>query len=126
MSENRQSKPVNTTHRIRRFIIYAALLLAAFLLGFVPMWWLNSQCSSSLSEAERQPSLAKMQNSLGSAAIDARRGDGEIMRQPVKLPVTFSLSYGQKRAKALSQPSRRHKKTAHSPCLPSVTRSSLC
>ena len=81
MSENRPSEPVKTTHRIRRFIIYAALLLGAFLLGFVPMWLKSRECSSSLSEAERQSSLATMQNSLGSAAIDARRGDYETARQ---------------------------------------------
>ena len=38
MSENWQSEPVKTTHRMRRFIIYVALLLVAFLAGFVPMW----------------------------------------------------------------------------------------
>ena len=78
MSENWQSR---TTHRIRRIILYVALLLLAFLLGLVPMWWLNSQCSSSLAEAERQSSLARMENSLASAAIDAHRGDYETARQ---------------------------------------------
>jgi hypothetical protein len=78
MSENWQSR---TTHRIRRFILYVALLLLAFLLGLVPMWWLNSQCSSSLAEAERQSSLARMENSLASAAIYAQRGDYETARQ---------------------------------------------
>jgi hypothetical protein len=78
MSENWQSR---TTHRLRRFILYVALLLLAFLVGFVPMWWLNSQCSSSLAEAERQSSLARMENSLASAAIHAQRGDYETARQ---------------------------------------------
>ena len=81
MSENWQSEPVKTTHGIRRFITYVALLLLAFLLGLVPMWWVNSQCSSSLSDAERQLSLARMENSLASAAIDAQRGDYEAARQ---------------------------------------------
>jgi len=81
MSESWQSKPVKTTHRIRRVIIYVALLLLAFLLGFVPMWLKSRECSSSLSDAERQSSLAKMQNTLASAAIDARRGDYETARQ---------------------------------------------
>ena len=81
MSENWQSEPVKTTHRVRRFIIYVALLLLAFLLGFVPMWWLNSQCSSRLSDAERQSSLVKMQYILASAAIDARLGEYETARQ---------------------------------------------
>jgi hypothetical protein len=78
MSENWQSR---TTHRMRRFILYVALLLVAFLLGFVPMWWLSSQSSSSLAEAERQSSLARIENSLASAAIYAQRGDYETARQ---------------------------------------------
>lgn len=48
MSENVQSKPVKTTHRIRRVIFYVALLLVAFLLGFVPMWLKSCEYSSSL------------------------------------------------------------------------------
>jgi hypothetical protein len=60
MSENIQSKPAKTTHRIRGFILYVARLLLAFLLGFVPTWLKSRERSSSLSEAERQSSLAKM------------------------------------------------------------------
>jgi hypothetical protein len=81
MSENWESEPVKTTHRMRRFIIYVALLLLAFLLGFVPMWFKSRACSSSLAEAGRQSILARMETSLASAAIDARRGDYETARQ---------------------------------------------
>ena len=77
MSENWQSR---TTHRIRRLVIYVALLLLAFLLGFVPMWIKSRECASRLAEAERQSSLARMENSLVSAAMDARRGDFETAR----------------------------------------------
>ena len=77
MSENWQSR---TTHRIRRLVIYVALLLLAFLLGFVPMWLKSSECSSRLAEAERQSSLARMENNLVSAAMDAQRGDFETAR----------------------------------------------
>ncbi len=89
MSEDVQPKPVKTTHWIRRVIFYVALLLVAFLLGFVPMWLKSRECSSSLSEAERQLSLARMQNSLASAAIDARRGDYESARQAASDFFTF-------------------------------------
>ena len=78
MSENWQSR---TTHRIWRLVIYVALLLLAFLLGFVPMWLKSSECSSRLAEAERQSSQARMENSLASAAIHAQRGDYETARQ---------------------------------------------
>ena len=77
MSENWQSR---TTHRIWRFIVYVALLPVAFLLGFVPMWIKSRACASRLAEAERQSSLARMENSLVSAAMDARRGDFETAR----------------------------------------------
>jgi hypothetical protein len=80
MSENTQPKPVKSTHRMRRFILYVALLLVAFLGGFIWMGVKFRECSSSQSEAHSQLSLAKMQNSLGSAAIDARRGDYETAR----------------------------------------------
>jgi hypothetical protein len=81
MSEDVQPKPVNTTPLMRRVIIYAALLLVVFLLGFVPMWLKSRECSSSLSEAEHQLNLARIQNTLASAVIDARRGDYEPARQ---------------------------------------------
>ena len=80
MSENMPPKPVKSTHWMRRVIIYAALLLIAFLLGFVPMWLTSRESSSRLSEAEHQLSLAQMQNALASAVIDARRGEYESAR----------------------------------------------
>ena len=105
MSENWQSKPVKTTHRIRRVIIYVALLLLAFLLGFVPTWLKSRECSSSLSDAERQSSLVKMQNTLASAAIDARRGDYETARQAASDFFTFLRAETNKGVdSALSQP----------------------
>jgi hypothetical protein len=55
-------------------------LPVAFLLGFVPMWIKSRACASRLDEAERQSSLARMENSLVSAAMDARRGDFETAR----------------------------------------------
>jgi hypothetical protein len=81
MSEDVQPKPVKTTPLMRRVISYAALLLVVFLLGFVPMWLKSRECATSLSEVERQLSLARIQNSLASAAIEARRGDYEPARQ---------------------------------------------
>ena len=82
MSEDWQSEPVKTTHRMRSFIIHVALLLLAFLLGLVPMW-LKSR------RAERQLSLARIENSLASAAIDAQRGDYETARQAASDFFTF-------------------------------------
>jgi hypothetical protein len=81
MSEDVELKPVKSTSMIRRIGIYAVVLLAVFLLGLIPMWIKARQCASSLAEAEHQLSLARMQNNLASAVIDARRGDYEPARQ---------------------------------------------
>ncbi len=80
MSESMQSKPAKNSCQIRGFLLYVARLVVAFLLGFVPMWLKSRQRSSSLSKAERQLRLVRMENSLTTAAMDARRGDYETAR----------------------------------------------
>ncbi|MDO8700732.1 MAG: hypothetical protein Q7J56_03680 [Deltaproteobacteria bacterium] len=81
MSDDTKPKPIKANSLTRRVTIYAGLLLVASLLGFVPMWLKYRECSASLSEAEQQLSLARRQNTLASAVIDARRGDYEPARQ---------------------------------------------
>lgn len=81
MSEDLNPGPVKSTPVVRRFIIYAGVLLAVFLLGFVPTWLKARECGGSLAGAEQQLSLARMQNNLASSVIDARRGDYEPARQ---------------------------------------------
>ena len=94
MDEDVQPKPIKqtaTTTRgllergprplIQRVGIYAAVLIFVFLLGFVPMWLKARGYSSSLDLAERQLNLARIQNALASAVIEARRGDYEPARQ---------------------------------------------
>ena len=81
MSENLKPEPVKRTSTVRRFAAYAGVLLAVFLLGFVPMWLKANERARSLAAAEQQLSLARMQSNLASAVIDARRGDYEPARQ---------------------------------------------
>ena len=81
MSEEVQVKPAQSTSLMRRFVIYAVVLLVVFLLGFIPMWLKAHECSGRLSETEHQLSLFRMQNALASAVIDSRRGDYETARQ---------------------------------------------
>ena len=81
MSEDLNPEPVKSPPVMRRIIIYAGVLLAVFLLGFVPMWLKARECGGSLAGAEQQLSLARMQNNLASSVIDARRGDYEPARQ---------------------------------------------
>ncbi|HKG58493.1 MAG TPA: hypothetical protein VKB05_01850 [Pyrinomonadaceae bacterium] len=78
MSEDLQRKP---SSGMQRYIIYAAVLLLVFLLGFIPMWLKARAAASSLAETERQLVLCKTQSDLASAVIDARRGDYEPARQ---------------------------------------------
>jgi hypothetical protein len=66
----------------RRWVgLYAGALLVVFLLGFIPMWLKTRESNSRLSAAERQLTLVRMQDTLASAAIYARRGDYEPARQ---------------------------------------------
>ena len=81
MSEDLQAKPVKSSPVMRRFIIYACVVLIIFLLGFVPMWLKARSATTSLGEREHQLMLVRMQNNLASAVIDARRGDYEPARQ---------------------------------------------
>ena len=69
------------TPLVRRFIVYAGVLLLGFLLGFVPMWIQARASADRLADAERRLTLSGMQGDLASAAIDARRGDYEPARQ---------------------------------------------
>ena len=72
-----------------RFIIYVGVLLIVFLLGFVPMWLKSRTANSKLIETEHQLTLARLQNGLGAAVIDARRGDYEPARQATSRFFTF-------------------------------------
>jgi hypothetical protein len=81
MRDDVQPKQTRATSLLRWIGIYAAALLVVFMLGFLPMWLKARECRSSLDEAEQQLGLARMQNKLSAAAIDARRGDYEPARQ---------------------------------------------
>jgi hypothetical protein len=66
---------------MRRVILHGDLLVAAFLVGFVPMWLKLRECSIGFPEAKRQLNLARIQNCLASAVIEVRRGAYEPARQ---------------------------------------------
>ena len=83
MSEDLQTKRVQSNSTMRRIPLYAAVLVIVFLAGFVPMWLKARAAASSLSQTEDRLTRATMQSSLASAAIDARRGDYEPARQAV-------------------------------------------
>lgn len=83
MSEDLERQPVKSSSAMRRYMIYAAVLLIVFLLGLIPMWLKARTAASSLAETEHQLVLCRTQSDLASAAIDARRGDYEPARQAV-------------------------------------------
>lgn len=83
MSEALEPKPVRSSPLMQRILIYAGVLLVVFLLGFVPMWLKARAASNRLAETEQHLNLARIQNNLASAVIDARRGEYEPARQSV-------------------------------------------
>ena len=102
-----EPEPIKSTPLIRRVGIYAAVLLAGLLIGFVPMWVKARQCDSSLAETGRHLGLARMRSNLASAAIDARRGDYEPARQAASEFYTSLRAEADKgEASALSQAQR--------------------
>ena len=68
---------------MRRFVIYVALLIVAFMLGFVPMWIKFRESSSRLSKATHELNLARAQSALTSAVVDVQRGDYEPAREAI-------------------------------------------
>jgi len=83
MSEDLQPKPIKSSPLMRRILVYAGVLLIVFLIGFVPMWLKARAAGNHLAEIERHLILARTQNDLASAVIDARRAEYEPARQAV-------------------------------------------
>ena len=66
---------------VRRFILYATLLLVAFLAGLVPMWLKSRTNARERDTAQASLRISNLQNNLANAAIDSRRGEYEPARQ---------------------------------------------
>ena len=79
--ERVEIKPARSSSVMQRVGLYAALMLVAFLAGFVPMWLKARESGNNLAATERTLGVARLQNSIASAALDARRGDYEPARQ---------------------------------------------
>ena len=80
-SERVEIRPAGSSNLMRRVGIYAALMLIAFLAGFVPMWLKARESGNNLAAAERSLSSVRLQNSIAAASLDAGRGDYEPARQ---------------------------------------------
>ncbi len=96
MSSEEQNEPTTarvqpgprTDARLKRFAIGALVLLIVVLLGFVPMWTSARSRARERDEARASLRISTLQNLIGNAAIDARRGDYEPARQAASEFVT--------------------------------------
>jgi flagellar biosynthesis/type III secretory pathway M-ring protein FliF/YscJ len=76
-----RSSSIWQNERVRRIILYAAVLLVVFLLGLVPMWMTARERARERDTAQAALRISTLQNALASATIDARRGEYEPARQ---------------------------------------------
>ena len=67
--------------QVRKVVIYAAVLIIVFLLGFIPMWLTARERGARLAETQRELKLAQLHNTIASAVIDARHAEYEPARQ---------------------------------------------
>jgi len=86
MSTTNQDEPVGRksimqNRHVKRFIIYAAVLVVVFLAGLVPMWWTSRTYVRERDAAQATLQISRLQNALANAAIDSRRGEYEAARQ---------------------------------------------
>ena len=63
-----------------RIALYAGVMVVIFLLGLIPMWLVARGRAAERDAAQRDLRLCHLQNSLSSAALDARRGEYERAR----------------------------------------------
>jgi hypothetical protein len=77
----KSSNSVARNERVRRLILYAAVLVVVFLAGLVPMWLKSRTYARERDAAQASLRISNLQNSLANAAIDARRGEYEPARQ---------------------------------------------
>jgi len=76
-----ESRSIWQNERVRRIILCAAGLLIAFLIGLVPMWVTARTRAHERDIAIAALRISTLQNTLGNAALDARRGEYEMARQ---------------------------------------------
>lgn len=65
---------------LQRWGIYLAVVLIAFLLGFLPMWFQKREVSNQLAATEKQFSRAEIRGLLMNSVIQSRRGEYEPAR----------------------------------------------
>ena len=81
MSTTEERKTTQTDPRLKRIAIFAAIVLAAFLIGLIPMGLKAWSRGNERDAAQKELRICKLQLRLASATISARRGDYEPARQ---------------------------------------------
>jgi type II secretory pathway pseudopilin PulG len=72
---------IQQNDRVKRLLLYAAVLIGVFLLGLVPMWLTARSRAQERDKAQAALRISTLQNMLANAAADARRGEYEPARQ---------------------------------------------
>jgi hypothetical protein len=76
-----QPKPSVANARLKWIAIFAGIVIVAFLIGLVPMWLKARSAANERDAARRELRLTKLQSTLASATLYARRGEYEVARQ---------------------------------------------
>ncbi len=72
--------PLKVAH-LKRLGVYATVVFAAFILGFVPMWLVSRTRANERDVVQQALRLTQLENGLAAATIQARRGDYEPARE---------------------------------------------
>ena len=81
MSSDERETISQRANPLRRFAIYALIIVVVFMLGLVPMWLKARNHAKERDDAKRELRLSEMENDLSAAAINARRAEYEPARQ---------------------------------------------
>lgn len=65
----------------KRWLIWPALIVLAFLLGLLPMWYSKYNLSQEFDKTKVELGRQRLLNSLSAGAVYARRGEYETARQ---------------------------------------------
>lgn len=70
-----------TQSNLKRYGMYALILLIVFLLGLVPMWLQKREISRQLDATQNELQRSEINNLLTTAIVEARRGEYESARK---------------------------------------------
>ena len=81
MRENDSMTVEKPPSNLRRWGIYALVLLVVFLLGLIPMWLQKRQVSNDLETTQKQLRKSEIKGLLTTAIVESKRGEYEPARK---------------------------------------------